>query len=48
MRVIDARIGGKVIGCQFTTLPGSVERVLQGWIVRESNRLGRAGCLRLS
>jgi hypothetical protein len=29
MRVIDARIGGKVIGCQFTTLPGSVERMLK-------------------
>ena len=25
MRVIDARIGGKVIGCQFTTLPAHGE-----------------------
>ena len=29
MRVIDAGIGGKVIGCQFTALPGSVERMLE-------------------
>jgi hypothetical protein len=29
MRVIDPGIGGKVIGRQFTTLPGTVERVLQ-------------------
>ena len=29
MRVIDAGIGGKVIGRQFTTLPGSVERMLE-------------------
>src|SRR5438067_8470783 len=29
MRVINAGIGGKLIGRQFTTLPGTVERVLQ-------------------
>src|SRR6266576_3193817 len=29
MRVIDAGIGGKVIGYQFTALPGSVERMLE-------------------
>src|SRR5215831_15318128 len=29
MRVINTGIGGKVIGCQFTALPGTVERVLQ-------------------
>src|SRR5436190_13199956 len=29
MRIVGARIGGKLLPAQFTTLPGTVERMLQ-------------------
>src|SRR3954451_4882714 len=29
MRIVGARIGGKLLPVQFTTLPGTVERMLQ-------------------